>query len=250
MEDIKRIELPVDEIIPNPDNPNEMNKKEFALLMDSIKQVGFIDPPQVIEQDDGRFMIVGGEHRWRAAVELGMKRIPVDVLMGDKWTDPDMLDFMTVRLNVLHGKMNPEKFLKVYKRACEKFGREEVAKYMGYTNEDGIKKLIGVMAKTMKESLPPEMAQQFEEEAKKAKTVGDLTNIVNRLFEEYGDTMKHNFMVFSWGAKEHVYIAMNKEVHVAMKKIMKLARKNEVDINELIGGAIREIADSIREIKD
>lgn len=250
MPDIIRKEVGVKEIIPNPDNPNEMTKKELELLVESIKEIGFIDPPQVVEVEtdkEGRsYFIVGGEHRWRAAIAAGLTTIPVDVLQGEDWSNQDIIDFVTVRMNVLHGKTNPEKFLKLYKRTVEKYGKEVVAKYMGFTSEDGIKKLIGVMAKSMKETLPPEMAEEFAKEAKDAKTVADLNNIIQRLFNEYGDTIKHNFMIFSWAGKEHIYLAMNKETHDAMKVIMKEAKKQELDINNILGNAIKEIAESIK----
>lgn len=249
MESIERMILDVEELVPNPDNPNEMNNKEFNLLCDSIKELGFIDPPQAAKLDNGKYLIIGGEHRWKAAKHLGIQKIPVDVLQGDKWESQDLIDFVTVRMNTLHGKMNPEKFLKVYNRVVTKYGKQEVAKYMGYTSEDGIKKIIGVMAKTMKESLPPEMAEEFEKEAKKAKTVADLNNIIQKLFDQYGDTIKYNFMIFSWGGKEHIFVAMNKEVHQAMKKIIKKAKKEELDINEMLGDAIIDIAKELEDIE-
>jgi hypothetical protein len=247
MGDIRREEVDVDDLVFNPENPNEMTKKEAALLQKSIQEVGFIDPPQVVQMDSGKFFVVGGEHRARAAMELGMRTIPVDVLQGDKWQDQDLIKFVTVRMNVLHGKMNPEKFLKIYNQVVNKYGKEEVAQYMGYTSQDGIKNLIGVMSKGMKESMSPEIAAEFEEEAKEAKTVTDLNNIVQKLLNEYGDTMKYNFMVFAWGGKEHIYIAMTKETHQDMKKIMKMARKQEIDINEIFAEALKDIANSIQD---
>src|SRR5438552_2142849 len=205
MGDIRREEVDVEDLVFNPENPNEMTKKELELLKKSIQEVGFIDPPQVIQMDSGKFFVVGGEHRARAAMDLQYKTIPVDVLQGDKWQDQDLIKFVTVRMNVLHGKMNPEKFLKIYNQVVNKYGKEEVAQYMGYTSQDGIKNLIGVMAKGMKESLSPEMAEEFEQEAKQAKTVADLNNIVQKLMSEYGDTLKYSFMILSWGGRLHTY---------------------------------------------
>jgi len=58
---------------PNDYNPNRQNEHEFRLLVSSMAEDGFTQP--IIVANDGT--IVDGEHRWRAAGELGMAQIPV-----------------------------------------------------------------------------------------------------------------------------------------------------------------------------
>lgn len=65
--------LSVDDIAPNNYNPNRQDPKDFELLLRSIEDDGFTQPVIVTED----FLIVDGEHRWRAAKTLGMKKIPV-----------------------------------------------------------------------------------------------------------------------------------------------------------------------------
>lgn len=244
-QDIVRMEIELDKLKVMEWNPNEMDEKEYKLLLDNIREVGFIDPVTAVPLEDGTYGIIGGAHRWRAAHEVGRKTVPVDVVQGDKWKDEDVVKFQNVRMNVIHGKMNPDKFLKLYNDMAEKYGKDKVAALMGYTSEVGIRKIVKNVAKSMKESLPPEMAAQFEQQAKDARTVGDLERIIQHLFQEHGDSVKYNFMVFAWGGKEHIYVSMSKKVHSAMKKIMKASRTGEVDINELLGDAIEEVAESL-----
>lgn len=247
--DIVRIEISPDDLCANSWNPNEMGEKEFDLLKEQIAEVGFIDPPTVVEVEgesgETYYRLIGGAHRALAAKELGLKKIPVDVLQGDKWKDEDLQKFQTVRLNILHGKMKPEKFVTLYNQMAEKYGADKVSRMMGYTKEDGVKKMVAQVAKGMKESLSPEMAAQFHEQAKEARTVGDLERIITNLFQEHGDSIKYNFMVFAWGGKEHIYIAMSKRTREAMKKIMKASRTQTVDVNELIGDAIEGVAKAL-----
>jgi ParB-like chromosome segregation protein Spo0J len=63
----------IDELVPNLYNPNRQNEHEFDLLKRSILEDGFTQP--IIVGADGK--IVDGEHRWRAARELGQERIPI-----------------------------------------------------------------------------------------------------------------------------------------------------------------------------
>ena len=64
----------IDEIKPNSYNPNRQDAKDFELLCRSIREDGFTQP--VIVHRDTR-EIVDGEHRWRAARELGMDEVPI-----------------------------------------------------------------------------------------------------------------------------------------------------------------------------
>ena len=242
-EGVMRAVLPVERLVATAWNPNEMGPKEFALLVETIRDVGFIDPITVIPQEDGEtFAINGGVHRWKAAQELGYKEVLVDILVDKRWQDEDLQKFQSVKSNVLHGQMNPEKFLTIYNQAVEKYGKDKVGKLMGYADDAGIRKIVKNVAKEMKTSLPPEMARQFEEQAKEARTIGDLERIIQHLFQEHGDSVKYSFMVFAWGGKEHTYISMSKKVHQAMKKIMAASRSGELDINEIIGDAIEKVA--------
>lgn len=74
LNEVKIEYLPVDEIRANEYNPNKQTEDEFNLLVKSIQEEGFDQPIIVLEKDG---TIVDGEHRWRAAISLGMKAVPV-----------------------------------------------------------------------------------------------------------------------------------------------------------------------------
>ena len=72
-------EISIRDIFPNPDQP----RKEFdgdALfdLMRSIKEHGIINPI-VVNPKDGKYMIIAGERRYRAAQMAGLENVPVIV---------------------------------------------------------------------------------------------------------------------------------------------------------------------------
>lgn len=66
--------VPTASIKPNTYNPNRQSADTLELLKRSIKEDGFTQP--VIVHRSSR-QIVDGEHRWRAALDLGMTQIPV-----------------------------------------------------------------------------------------------------------------------------------------------------------------------------
>jgi ParB/RepB/Spo0J family partition protein len=61
------------ELKPNDYNPNRQTEDEFEMLKASMREDGFTQP--ILCMQDGS--IVDGEHRWRAAQELGYEEVPV-----------------------------------------------------------------------------------------------------------------------------------------------------------------------------
>jgi DNA repair exonuclease SbcCD nuclease subunit len=241
--DVVRIEIDPNELVGATWNPNEMEKDEFDLLKEQIVEVGFIDPPTVaeVEGSDGAFFyrIIGGHNRVEAAKELKLSLIPVDVLQGERWKDEDLQKLQTVRLNVLHGKTNPEKMVALYNEMATKYGAA-VTKMLGYTTDHGLKKMIKQVQGDLSKTLSPDLAKQFAEQAKEAKTLGDLEKIIQKLMAESGESAKYGFVVFSWGGKEHIYVAMSDKTREALKRIVRAARTKKVDINEIIEEAITD----------
>jgi len=56
------------------DNPNEMTDEQFGLLCDRMRQNGWLGGPIVTDTDG---LIADGEHRWRAAKDIGLDEVPV-----------------------------------------------------------------------------------------------------------------------------------------------------------------------------
>lgn len=71
--------LDIGAVTPNDYNPNRQSDHDFELLKRSMHEDGFTQPIIVLRTPDatGRHIIVDGEHRWRAARDLGVSRIPV-----------------------------------------------------------------------------------------------------------------------------------------------------------------------------
>lgn len=66
--------LPPAELETDGDNPNSMNSETFALLVENIRERGWLGGP-IVTNTDG--LIADGEHRWRAAQEAGLDEVPV-----------------------------------------------------------------------------------------------------------------------------------------------------------------------------
>ncbi len=73
-------ELPLDVIIPNPHQPRtDFAEEALQQLAASIKNVGVLQPILTRQRADGRFELIAGERRLRAAKLAGMTTIPAIV---------------------------------------------------------------------------------------------------------------------------------------------------------------------------
>ena len=73
-------ELPVEVIKPNPSQPRRrFDPESMDVLVASIQASGLVQPLLVRPLADGRYELIAGERRWRAAQEVGLERVPAVV---------------------------------------------------------------------------------------------------------------------------------------------------------------------------
>jgi hypothetical protein len=232
--DVRQIDIT--DLKENSWNPNAMDDVAFNRLVEELQDVGMIDPIQVVPLNDGTYRILGGAHRYQAAKVLGWNSLPCVVLGDAKWQDEDLQKLVTVRLNVLKGKINPERMAKLYNEMQAKYGDSALQGLLAYTDQDAWGKMLKSIGQGLKKSgLPKDVVDKFEDAAKELRSVDDLSTILNSLFTQYGDTLQYNFMVFTFGGKDHVYVCMNSRTNKAMKKIVAHCKEYKRDINEVIG---------------
>ena len=70
-------EIVIGDIDPNPDQPRRaFSEESIAQLAQSIREQGLLQPILVVPMNGGRYRIVAGERRWRAARMAGLDRVP------------------------------------------------------------------------------------------------------------------------------------------------------------------------------
>ena len=76
--------IPITSIFPNPEQPRT-EFGDLTELTDSIKEIGILEPLLVHPTDDGRFMIIAGERRWRASQLAGLTEVPcIEMAVDEK----------------------------------------------------------------------------------------------------------------------------------------------------------------------
>jgi len=113
------LELPVDEIIPNPRQPRTVfDADKLKELSESIKAHGVLQPLLVTKTPNGEgYMLLAGERRLRASTEAGLKVVPVRVLEA---TDAQRLE-MAIIENVQREDLNPVDEARGYQALIDSF---------------------------------------------------------------------------------------------------------------------------------
>jgi hypothetical protein len=236
--------VPVDSCRPNEWNPNEMNDKQFDMLCRRIKEVGMISPIQVVptvDSDTGEeyYTIIGGEHRWRAVKALHWTTVPAIILTDERMTSKDMQKFVTMQLNMITGKLNPEKFVKLYQDMVKRYENERLRDMMGFTDVHR----WSMLTKSIAEGLPEDLRKEFKKKASKAKSPNEFKKILEDLLGRYGDDMRFNFMIFSHEGLENIWIRLNEEALKKLIPLLDMCRARSIDVNDMLVVALTHAAE-------
>jgi ParB/RepB/Spo0J family partition protein len=121
--------VPIDTLQPNPWNPNRQSDFIFEKEKISIHEHGFIDPV-LARTVEGQFQIIDGEHRWKAAKELGYGEISV-LNLGE--VADAQAKKLTIILNETRGKADYNLMGKLLQDLSQTVAIEELAYSLPYT---------------------------------------------------------------------------------------------------------------------
>lgn len=111
-------------ISPHPDQPRRtFDEAALQELTESISERGVIQPIIVREQAPGRYQLVAGERRWRAAQRARLHQIPAIVR---DFSDTETLEIALIE-NVQRQDLNPVEEAEAYSRLIAQFGHSQEA---------------------------------------------------------------------------------------------------------------------------
>jgi ParB family chromosome partitioning protein len=123
-------QLRLDQIVPNPKQPRrEFSESELHELQLSLQTSGLLQPIAVRPRGEGRFELIAGERRFRAASRLGWTTIPA--VIRDV-SDEQLLSLALVE-NLQREDLNPIEEAQGYRQLINEFGlaHQQVAQAVG-----------------------------------------------------------------------------------------------------------------------
>ncbi len=122
--------IPVENIEPNPKQPRrDFDEQALQELSHSIKLHDIVQPVTVSSLSNGKYILIAGERRWRAAKMAGLKDVPAYIR---KANDKELLELALLE-NLQREDLNAMEIALSYKRMMEELShtQEEVAERMG-----------------------------------------------------------------------------------------------------------------------
>lgn len=129
-ERLDAVYVPIDDVSPNPNQPRKtFDPESIKDLSESIKAQGIIQPLLVEEIIPGRYSIIAGERRFRAAKEAGLEKIPVIIR---KLSELERLQMSLIE-NIQREDLNPIEEASAYQYLIQRSGmtQEEVSEKVG-----------------------------------------------------------------------------------------------------------------------
>lgn len=118
------------DIEPNPEQPRKhFDEEKLAALADSLRVHGMVQPILVKKSENGMYVIIAGERRWRAAKLAGLKEVPCII------RDYDRQELMEIALieNLQREDLNPIEEAEGYRRLMDAFSltQEQISERVG-----------------------------------------------------------------------------------------------------------------------
>lgn len=118
---------PIDRIDPNPNQPRQL-MGDLSELIASISEKGIIEP-LVVRQRGDRFQIIAGERRYQAAVQAGLRELPVVIREVD---DTEVIELALIE-NLQRKDLTPFEEAEALRGLSERcaYTHEDLARRLG-----------------------------------------------------------------------------------------------------------------------
>ena len=123
-------EIAIEKIISNPNQPRrEFDEEALAELANSIREIGIITPITLRQTTDGKYQIIAGERRWRAAKAAGLTTIPAYIRTVE---DEGVMEMALVE-NIQREDLNAIEIALAYQHMADAIGmtQERISERVG-----------------------------------------------------------------------------------------------------------------------
>lgn len=269
--------IPIDKLVLTEWNCNVLGDREYAELCKEIKNGGFDEPCQVVPlsgDDEGKYLVIGGEHRYKALIANNMKAAPC-VIKSNLSNDEKELMVWSVKRNNIRGKIDEQKYAKLEKRLKDNWGvATEAARREMLIKSDTMRSLkrspvmedneslelsnddddISNVASNSSDSNSDSPGTGKSASGKHCSTDGErdtkkkfsdrrallqaLKAAEQEVLLESGDTVEHGYLFFGSGNGTHLVINESKELHNLVADMVDMLKRNSERVDEFLVSAI------------
>lgn len=265
------IMIPVEDLTLTSWNVNTMDSDEYAALCAEIKNGGFDEPCQVVPIKDGKFLILGGEHRYKASIANSLKNVPCVIKKHLTGAEEKELMLWSVRRNNIRGRIDAQKYALLEQKLSERWSVASEAAQM-LIKGDVLKKLRQSPALEDNESLElsndddesldddgsiptdgknesrgksrgERSATDGEREGKKKfadrrALLQALKAAEQEVLLESGDTVEHGYLFFGQGGGIHLVVDESAKLHELVSEMVNILKRNSEKVDDFLISAL------------
>ncbi|MCX8083301.1 MAG: ParB/RepB/Spo0J family partition protein [Calditerrivibrio sp.] len=248
------LEVDISDIIPNQNQPRTVFDEEKLLeLAQSIKEKGIIQP-LIVVSTNGKYQIIAGERRWRAAGLAGLKKIPVIIKNINE--EKEKLELALIE-NIQREDLNPVELARAYKSLLEKYHytQEQLAQIVG-KNRSTIANTLRLLtlhhkilealsqnliseghARTLVGIEPSMALQLLQKILDKNLSVRELEKLVKHVTKSQENTKKKELDLFLDSIKKEIEDIFQAKVNIKPSRKggkIELVYRNDKELNRII----------------
>ena len=123
-------EIELSHIVPNPDQPRrEFDDERIDELAASIREIGIVQPVSLRQLPDGKYQIIAGERRYRAAKKAGLATVPAYI----RTVEDEAVMEMALIENIQREDLNAIEIALSFKKLIEQYNltQEQLSERVG-----------------------------------------------------------------------------------------------------------------------
>lgn len=227
--------IPVEKLRFLEGNSNKQNQHTFSELKQNIVDHGF-DETLLVVPDGDNYTIVSGNHRAKAAIELGIESLPCQI--RDDW-DEVTKELQSVRRNYSRGEIDKNLFTAQVNAIKEKHQIQDhdIMEGIGFKDIEAFAELYKAEKAAAEEGYG-RMQEEASSDANSVKIIDDLGLIISSIIQKYGDTVPHSFIIFPVSGKNHLYIQSNTALKKSLQTIAANCVAKGLDLNVALTGIL------------
>lgn len=213
-----------------PGNSQKQNKHEFAELRKNIREEGF-DESITVVPDGANYVVISGNHRFRAGKAEGMTDFPC--VVRNDWDEVKKV-IQSVKRNYVRGKIDRAAFTAQVDLLSNQHSLpiDLIYEQMGFEDPDAFAKYYQQEQETVRK------IAEATVEAPAVRILEDLGSVVSTLLAEHGHTVPQSFIVFPTGGKNHLYVASTPSLKRGLDSVIEYCVSQDIDINIALGGLL------------
>lgn len=245
--------VPLEEMEMAPFNPNKQGQTVFNALVESLDDVGMLrililapvsvmfeetatggDKRFVGENPQCKYIIIAGNYTSLGLKHLAPKMEVPCMIIDDRSLD-DVKD-ICVRLNVLHGEIDADKFTAMFTDLAKRRSASAIRTSMGFVSQNAFDRVY----KGIRAGLPADLKDKFDEAAADVTDIAELANVLREVFKGGRDTWNAGYIFFQFQGLPILVIRLKDSQGWIIESLVDQIQGTDMDAGEIATAAFEK----------